>query len=181
MRALQLDYRIDRTPTPWLGLMLLASVLLTLVMLGRYYQDLESNHAALMARVDRLESLSGGRAQIAARPLGEQAARAQILEVQYANQVLRQLSLPWNALFKALEDSTGQNVALLSLEPDAQKGTVKIRGEAKYLGATLHFVKQLGTSGVFASVFLQNHEVQQQDPQKPVRFTLVAEWKVAGS
>jgi len=178
MRALQLDYRRDSKPLPWLGLMLLASVLLTLVLLGRYYQDLESSHADWMARIDRLESLSGARAHIAARLLGEQAARAQILEAQYANQVLRQLSLPWNALFQALEDSAGQNVALLSLEPDAQKGTVRIRGEAKNLGAALHFVKQLGTSGVFASVFLQNHEVQQQDPQKPVRFTLVAGWKV---
>ncbi len=57
--------------------------------------------------------------------------------------MLRQLSLPWNALFKAVEASGGQSIALLSLEPDLQKGMVKISGEAKDLEALLNYVRQL--------------------------------------
>jgi Tfp pilus assembly protein PilN len=178
MRALRLDYQRNSKPLPWLGLLLLATALLALVLLGGYYQDLKQRNALWEAKVDRIAHLSSRGAR-AARPLNEQAARAQILEVQQANQVLRQLSLPWNALFNAVEASAGNDVALLALEPDAQKGTVRISGEAKRLDAVLGFVKHLGTHGVFTRVFLQNHQVQEQDPQRPVRFTLQAVWKVA--
>jgi hypothetical protein len=31
---------------------------------------------------------------------------------------------------------------------------------------------------VFGSVHLQNHQIRQDDPEKPVRFSLLAAWKV---
>jgi hypothetical protein len=178
MRALQLDYQRDGKPLPWLGQLLLATALAALVLLHGYYQDLKQRSAIWEAKVDHIARLSSSRVR-AERPLSEAMARAQMLEVQQANQVLRQLSLPWNALFKAVETSAGSDVALLALEPDTQKGTVRISGEAKHLDAVLDFVKRLGTREVFTSVFLQNHQLQQQDPQRPVRFTLLAVWKLA--
>lgn len=178
MRALALDFQRDGKPLPWPGLLLLATALAGLVALAGYHRDLAERNAVWEARVERIERLSSGRAR-AARPLDEKATRTQILEVQQANQVLRQLGLPWNALFKALETSAGDGVALLSMEPDTRKGTVSISGEAKDLDAMLDFIRRLGTRDVFTSVFLRNHQVQQQDPQRPVRFTLVAVWKGA--
>lgn len=178
MRALQLDYQRDSKPLPWLGQLLLATALTALLLLHGYYQELKQRNAIWEAKIDHIARLSSGRAR-AERPLSEPAARAQMLEVQQANQVLRQLTLPWNALFKAVERSAGNDVALLALEPDTQKGTVRISAEAKHLDAVLDFVRQLGTREVFTSVFLQNHQLQQQDPQKPVRFTLLAAWKMA--
>ena len=100
-----------------------------------------------------------------------------MLEVKQANQVVRQLSLPWNALFKAVETSGGKSIALLSLEPDLQKGTVKISGEAKDFDALLEYVRQLSKREVFGSVLLQNHQIQQDIPEKPLRFSLLAHWK----
>ena len=178
MRALQLDYRRDSRPLPWLGQLLLATAAAALVLLHGYYQELEQRSAIWEAKIDHIARLSSSRVRVE-RPLSEPAARARMLEVQQANQVLRQLSLPWNALFKAVETSAGNDVALLALQPDTQKGTVRISGEAKHLDAVLEFVRQLGAREVFASVFLQNHQLQQQDPQRPVRFTLLAVWKMA--
>ena len=60
-----------------------------------------------------------------------------------------------------------------------QKGTVKISGEAKDLNALLTYVKKLSTRKVFGNVFLQNHKIQQTDPQKPLHFSLLAYWKGA--
>ncbi|NTV94330.1 MAG: PilN domain-containing protein, partial [Thiobacillus sp.] len=94
-------------------------------------------------------------------------------------QVLNQLALPWDRLFSAVEESSGADVALLVMEPDTLKGLVRIGGEAKHLDAALAFVKQLGAHPIFTRVALQNHQVQQQDPQKPVRFSLVAAWSEA--
>ena len=61
--------------------------------------------------------------------------------------------------------------------PDMQKGTVSISGEAKNLNALLNYVKQLAAREVFASVYLQNHKIQQADPEKPLHFSLLAYWK----
>lgn len=177
MRALHLDYQRSVRPVPWLGLVVLGSALVALALLTSHYQELGQRSAMWEARVAYGERLSSHRAR-ALRPVSAQAAREQVLEVQHANQVLRQLSLPWDTLFRAVESAGGESVALLSMEPDIQKGTVRISGEAKNFAAMLEYIRQLGARDVFGSVHLQNHQIQQDDPQKPVRFSLLAVWKV---
>lgn len=176
MRVLQLDYQRVYKPVPWLGMGVLVAALAALALMGSYYRTLDQQVVLWESKLDRIERVSSQRA-LASRPLTEQAVRAQMLELNQANLVVRQLSLPWNALFNAVETTSGQNIALLSLEPDLQKGTVKISGEAKDLNALLKYVKQLSTRDVFGSVFLQNHQIQEADPEKPLRFSLLAHWK----
>lgn len=178
MRMLRLDYQHANKPTPWLGLGVLISALAVLAVMGGHYQTLNQRIAFWEKKVDRIERQSSHRV-LATASLTEQAARAQVREVKQANQLLSQLSLPWNALFKAVETSGGENIALLSMEPDMQKGTVKISGEAKDLDALLDYAKQLSTREMFGSVFLQNHQVHEADPEKPLRFSLLAYWKGA--
>jgi len=176
MRALRLDYQRSNQPVPWLGLVLLVVAVATLFATGAYYRALNQRISYWESKADRLERMS--RQHTAVLPaLTEQAARAQVVEVKQANQVVRQLNLPWNTLFKAVESSGGKGIALLSLEPDMQKGTVSISGEAKNLNALLNYVKQLAAREVFASVYLQNHKIQQADPEKPLHFSLLAYWK----
>jgi hypothetical protein len=173
MRPLRLDYQRSNKPVPWLGLALLVVALATLAVTGSYYRTLNQQIVYWESKTDRLERLSSHR--IHALPaLTEQEMRAQVLEVKQANQVVRQLTLPWNALFKAVEISGGNDIALLSMEPDMQKGTVTISGEAKNLKALLNYVKQLSAREVFGNVFLQNHKIQQTDPEKPLHFSLLA-------
>lgn len=176
MRALQLDYQRGNKPIPWLGWVVLIAALAALTLMGAYYQALTQRIAFWEQKVDHLERQSSHRAP-AVRPFTEQEERAQLLEVKQANLVVHQLAMPWNALFRAVEISAGKDVALLSLEPDAQKGMVKISGEAKDFNALLHYVRQLSKREVFGNVFLQNHTIQQSDPQKPLRFSLLAYWK----
>lgn len=178
MRALQLDYQRVYKPVPWLGLGLMVVALVALTLMGGYYQTLTQQLAFWESKVEHIERLSSQRARVP-KPLTEQAARAQVLEVKQANQVVHQLGLPWNALFNAVETSGGQGIALLSLAPDLHKGTVKISGEAKDFNALLNYVKQLSNCDVFASVMLQSHQIQQDDAEKPVRFSLLAHWKEA--
>ncbi|MDP1928218.1 MAG: hypothetical protein Q8K62_06865 [Thiobacillus sp.] len=178
MHALHLDYQRNNNPVPWLGLGVLGAALAVIALMGIHYQSINHRIAVWERKADRIEQLSSHRA-LASRPLTEQAASAQMLEAKQANQVLRQLSLPWNDLFTAVDAAGGQTIALLSLEPDIQKGMVKISGEAKDLDALLGYVKRLSTHAVFDRVSLQNHQIQQTDPEKPLRFSLLAHWKVA--
>jgi hypothetical protein len=178
MRALCLDYQRECVPPPWLGWLLLFAALAGLGLLGTYYQDLTARNATWEARMERIDRASGSRVRVMRAP-DKQEARVQLQEVRNANLVLRQLGLPWGDLFAAIETSAGANVALLAMEPDTRKGTVRITGEAKHLGDVLVFIKQLGSRPVFSRVFLQNHQTQQQDPQRPVRFSLIADWAEA--
>jgi Tfp pilus assembly protein PilN len=177
MHALRLDYQRSTRPIPWLGLGVLGSALAALALLASHYHELGQRTVLWEARAAHVERLAGRSAR-ALRPATGQAAREQALEVQHANQVLRQLSLPWDTLFRAVESAGGKSVALLSMEPDIRKGTVRISGEAKDFAAMLEYIKQLGARDVFGSVHLQNHQIRQDDPEKPVRFSLLAAWKV---
>jgi hypothetical protein len=176
MRALRLDYQRSARRVPWPGVVLLGTALAALALTAGYTRQLGRDIAVWESRVDHEARLAGHRAG-ALRPATAEAVRAQVLEVQHANQVLRQISLPWDALFSAVEASGGKDVALLSMEPDLKKGTVTISAEAKDFDAMLEYVRQLGKREVFGSVLLQRHQVQQTDPQKPVRFSLRAMWK----
>ena len=176
MRELHLDYQRAYKPVPWMGVGILAVALAALSLMAGYYRTLDQQIVAWEGKLDRIQRLSSHVALVP-RPVTAQAARARSLEVTQANQVVRQLSLPWNALFKAVEPSGAQNIALLSLEPDPGDGTVTISGEAKDFSALLGYTKQLSTSGIFDSVMLKSHRIQQEDPEKPLRFSLLARWK----
>ena len=178
MRTLQLDFQRTYRPVPWLGLVVLVASIVVLAAMAGYYQTLNQQVRFWQGKADQAARLSGHRAS-ASPPLSEQAARAQMLEVNQANRVVRQLGLPWNALFNAVESSGGKEIGLLSLEPDLQKGMVKIGGEAKDFDALLNYVKELSTREIFGSVMLQNHQIQRDAAEKPVRFSLTAYLKGA--
>ena len=73
--------------------------------------------------------------------------------------------------------SSGSHITLLALEPDFDKKQVKISGEANSYNSLMNYITQLQGQEVFDSAYLQNHEIMVEDPDKPVRFTLVANWR----
>jgi len=79
-------------------------------------------------------------------------------------------------LFSAVESYSKDDVAVLSIEPDSQKGLVRINAEAKSLDSMLAYLVYLQKTPLFRQVELVNHQVQEQDPQQPIRFMLHASW-----
>jgi Tfp pilus assembly protein PilN len=67
-------------------------------------------------------------------------------------------------------------VALLQIESDVDKQHVKISAEARTLGAMLDYLRDLEGRSILSDVYLQSHQIQQQDPERPVRFVLTATW-----
>lgn len=176
MRPLHLDYQRSSKPFPWLGFWVMAAALVAMVLIGGHYRQLGQRIVELEILVDHGERLSGARFHLSP-PASRQAVQEQALEVHHANRVLHQLTLPWDSLFQAVELSGGKSIAMLSMEPDIEKGMLRISGEARNFNAVLDYVKKLGGREEFGSVQLQNHQVQQDDPEKPVRFSLLAVWK----
>jgi len=170
MAELNLDYQ-PNSPFPWGGVVLLGMAMVALVLSGIYYQRLSAQVSVLEAKIERTNNKAA---------LRESSARGAVElaeEVKNANDVLRHLGVPWESLFHAVESSGNQNITLLAIEPDIEKQQVKISGEAKSFSSLMNYMTHLQGQTVFGSVYLQNHDVQQEDPDKPVRFSLIAGWK----
>jgi len=130
----------------------------------------------LEARLSRLESRD--------RPAAKAALpESTIREIRRANDVIEQIALPWDRLFRAVESAAGEKVGLLGITPDQKSGTVEVGGEAADLNAMFDYVKRLQRQPSLTRVYLLNHKLNDQDPQHPIRFTVTASWleKTPGS
>jgi hypothetical protein len=180
MRPLQLDFQRSARTRSKSGLAVVAAALLALALMAGRHHEVRQRIAVWEASVDQAER-SRKPHDRALRPASEQAIREQVLEVQDANYALQQLTVPWGTLFKAVESAGGKSIALLSMQPDIKKRTVTISGEAKDFAALLDYIRRLNTRDAFAGVSLHRHTIQQQDPERPIRFSLLAVWKVEGT
>jgi Tfp pilus assembly protein PilN len=174
MSKLRLDYQ-SNTITPWVGVCLAGVVAVMLIFIAMYFVQLRNQVNALEINLERTSSKKN--AHSANEPSTEKGKSEQVLEIKNANEVLHHLSVPWDILFKAVESSGGSKITLLALEPDFEKKQVKISGEASNYSAVMTYIVQLQGQDVFDTVYLQNHDVRQEDPDRPVRFTLLANWR----
>lgn len=175
MKPLCLDYQRGMQPFPWAGVVLLAMAMTMASLVGIYYLELDGEtvfrEAEAWHAMAREKHATGSR-------VSQRGTEDTALEIRHANEVLQQLSLPWGKLFQAIESSSSKQAALLSMEPDAEKDVVKLTGEAKNIEEVLGYIKRLSAQDVFSSVYLQSHQIQQQDMEKPVRFELLATWRM---
>jgi hypothetical protein len=109
------------------------------------------------------------------------AARPQIGEAQAqaVNAAVLQLNLPWRALQDAVEQATPKQVALIALEPDPRRRSMKITAEAKNSDDMIAYIEQLKGQEMFGAgaVTLLRHEINEPDPNRPIRFQLDAQWR----
>lgn len=135
-------------------------------------------------RVDVLENLQAKETKIKERQnkLADHNASGAVFnaalnsELKSASDIIASLSFPWNELFQELETSVDTQITLLSIEPDREKQDLKIIAEARDFSAMLAYTQRLNSSRQFNSIELVNHQVQIQDPQRPVRFEISVQW-----
>jgi Tfp pilus assembly protein PilN len=173
MRRLELDLLKDDAGARWLGLALLGAGVAAALGVAAEYTALGDR----MARAEsglREATRSARKLSFAAPQKGE--AQKIALEFQQARDVVVRLQQPWQELFRSLESARRPNVALLSIESEQEKRLVKITGEAKDLEAMVTYLAALRQRPALADVYLESHELQLKDPQRPVRFVLTASW-----
>ncbi len=145
--------------------------------------------AAAVAVLDQAEKNRAGKLelrQLEARLAERQARRAPpkkivipAAQASAVNGVILRLNLPWSDVFDAIEEATPATIALLSLEPDAKKHLVKGTAEAKTSDEMIAYIEQLKKQEFLERVILARHEINEQDPHKPMRFQFEAQWKEA--
>lgn len=168
MRTLQLDFE-ENTRGARLGYGLIAlGGLLSALLLGAQwmiYEDIDSyGEVAPTAGRGRGES-------VLPRGVSTEAEA-----IEGARAVVAHLAGPWETLFRTLEAIEVPDVALLVIAPDTQKNKIRIYAEARTFTAMLSYYSALEQSRSFDDVVLVEHEIQQSDPQRPVRFGITAAW-----
>lgn len=167
MHALDLDL-VRRRPA-WPGWAMLAVGVLLAVEAVLGYAGLRGE----LEQVQPRRAAPVARGGASAAPMSEAARR----ELDAARRILQELTLPWDGMFRAIEDSDGNGIALLSIEPDAAKRSVRIGGEARNYPAILAFMQRLEASQILSGVHLLNHQLREQEAGRPLHFIVAASWK----
>lgn len=149
----------------WVGATLLAAALAGLAATAWQFMVTRQELATAKAELQAL-----GRLQPAAAA-GTRPAMATDQRRAW-NEVVGRLNMPWTAMLDTLEAQTPDDVALVSIEPDARGGIVRVQAEARTLEALLAYARALRTAGPFADAIPMKHETNEQDPNRPVRLTL---------
>lgn len=171
MISVRLDYQRKRKPFAVADAILLSAAVVATLLCGLYYYSLSSDFAVWESRLKQSE-------QVSVRHSKTLSPEAEV-DFKRATEVLRQLTLPWEELFLAVESSSTPQVTLLGMEPDMEKHVINISCESRDIGSMLSFMKRLEARQEFNSVYLQSHQIQERDPERPVRFSLIAFWRAA--
>ncbi|HZF38057.1 MAG TPA: PilN domain-containing protein [Blastocatellia bacterium] len=152
---------------------LLLGVAVLLVLDAMYTQ--RTAESELMA----LESHLQGKSSVvqSSNRLSSNSTEAAEVQLREAEDVLRQLTIPWHTLFQSIERAFAEEVALLAVQPDVQRRSITIVGEAKQYNDVLAYVTRLRAEAPLASVYLVGNEIKENDPQRPLLFTVSARWR----
>lgn len=173
MRALRLDYVATRDASRLGAIVLVAGVLLATLALFEY-SAVREELSAEASRAAEIRKSGKRSAAVSPGSAGDLETAAQ--EVRQAQLALQRLSLRWDSLFAALESARVDGVALLAIEPDPAKSTLRLSAEAKSADEMLDYVERLQAADGLADVVLQSHQVKQGDPLQPLRFAVIAAW-----
>jgi Tfp pilus assembly protein PilN len=162
-----------RTPRPaWAMLSAALMLLIGVAMAAAQNQQRQRD-------IDRLRMATTARTAASTAAPVPVRAPVPVAQAAAVNATVLQLNLPWRALHDAIQAGTPAAIALLALEPDARKNTVRITAEAKSSDDMIAYVERLQKSDWFSGVSLARHEINEQDPNRPIRFQLDAQWRAA--
>ena len=178
MRASRIDFAkpsllrtiINIRLASWLALLvgIIACVSAGIAAYRLYAQD-ENRHTEMQ----HLQKRQQARAPLVTPP----APAIPVGQAIAVNEIVSRLNLPWRDVFQSIEAATPTTIALLELAPDAERRALKGMAEAKTSDDMLAYIARLSEQPFFSSVHLTRHEFNEQDPNKPIRFQFVAEWK----
>lgn len=165
-RPLELDYIAPPRRPVWIGLVVLGVSLAVAAGLVVRYGQAQQELQRLQTESGLI--LSDARTQ---RPVPKERLDE---EARAAEAVVRQLTLPWATLITTIEQAASRDVAILQLQPDAEQRVLRLTAEARHRDAMFDYVRRLGAAKGLGDVHLLNHQVQREDPQRPIQFSVQA-------
>ena len=186
MKPVRIDFAPPSLARTWhragrRGALLLAAGVVLCVVAAALGAQMLARQRAFEARVALLDARAGKAQAALVIPPPAPAVQLSPAQAEAINAAILQLNLPWPALREAIGAATPATVALLSLEPDPRRRSLKITAETRDAQAMIDYVAQLKRQDLFGDVVLLRHEINETDPNRPVRFELDAPWRATGS
>ena len=171
MKRLRLDFA---APTAAWGRRLgLLAALALLAASAMEYAEAHRELERLQADIAAVDS-EASRAPVPTPP--PERAEAQ---VQAINSAIAQLNVPWEKIFRLVEAAESKDVALLALEPDGKKHALLLQAEARTAEQMLAYVEVLRQLPEVDAAYLLKHELREQDPNHPYRYSVELRWREA--
>lgn len=174
MRELKIDFADARRLPRSVSLALLGVSLALAATALDAYRDARATLDYWHDQVAQREAASSVTARTPVPTRGVDKAAA--AELEEAHAIAAQLVVPWDPLFRTVEAATPSNIALLGIEPNAQKRSLRLVGEGRDIHAVLAYVRQLEAQPLLRDVYLLNHGTSDADPERPARFVIEAAW-----
>lgn len=146
------------------GLMMLVASLAVYQLIASKVATLETTQAALAK-------------QLAAKTAAMVTVPVNPVTLKRWTAAQTELSMPWENLFGALEQSRMDEVALLSVEPNPNTRTMRVAAATKEYESVLTYVERLSNRDLFENVVLVSHQTDPTDSNMPIRFVVEAQWK----
>lgn len=166
MARLDFDFHPQPSRPGKLGI---ALALAGVASLGWAWTNLQAARAAEAGLAMQIAALEQARPSAAAKP----AVRADTPAQAAQTRIESQLAYSWQAAFDALAAARSSKIALLSVDAVQAKSQMKLTAEARQLSDAVEFIEALQRQPGVRRAALTQHEVQADDPQKPVRFNLL--------
>ena len=168
---ISVDFSGRRAPLTLAGTLLLVAGALAIAAAWLGYRQLEAARAGLELKVEQVNHSHY-------RDPAHDARTASL--TAETGKIAQELATPWTRVLAELETAShdsASDIALLSVEPDESKHMVRVTGESRDLPRVLAYVGTLQKSALLRYPMLETHEVRSDDPQRPVRFAVSAEWR----
>lgn len=154
-------------------LALVGSVVLAASLMG--LRQASEAHDARAREVAAMELAQQKRTPTRAR-VSRTPATGDIAQLAKAR-IRHSLDYSWQPAFAALQATHSARIALVSLEASQPKSQVRLTAEARRLADAVEYANRLDQQPGVARTALLQHQVQEKDAQRPVRFTLLMEMR----
>ncbi|MDI1308936.1 MAG: hypothetical protein PSV17_05825 [Methylotenera sp.] len=188
MKSIHLNHEMKTSRNNAAAMTLLVIGSLLSVALSIYSQQLTSKTELLQIdmqqhaqpKVTSRSLLASSRALLQSNNKEEAVKRDEIATV---NAAIKEIVMPWPALFKTLESANREEVKLLALEPgttalNAQQRTVRITAVALDANSMMRYVDELTQLKMLKDVALLSQESTEINGQKAIQFVIEAVWKI---
>jgi Tfp pilus assembly protein PilN len=166
---IELDYVAATRRSHWIGAGVLALACAAAGQLVVHQQSLRHELSALALAQGARDAQALSSRRVPKERVDEEAKQLE--------SVVRQLALPWPEIVRAVESASMREVGVLNMQPDAQQRVLRITGEAKTQEAMLEYARRIGQSKGLTDVYLLTHQVQRDDPSRPIQFALQASFR----
>jgi hypothetical protein len=174
LRPLRLDFAARHDGASLGRIVLLLAGAAAMAIATTAFQDIRTRTGQLESEFGRVK-----KPVLTARNTGAAGTHRPDETVRRANAVARELARRWDKVFAAIEAAGDPEVGLLAVEPDAQKGLVRITAQSKSKQAMLRYLTRLQDKEPLQRMLLEQHQVRIDEPEQPVRFVVSGEWEQA--